>query len=337
MISNTEQEMLDAERVCLDFDLYGTRNIAEQIGTRRIIFTGMGSSLIFPGKQAKNRALKLNIANCVESYFASDLFQYNDFSDTFVFLCSNSGETKEVILLLDHVKSRGAHCVAVTTVADSTLAKRSDHTIVLGCGFETGVAATKSVVEQGLVYDSLVFHLAAQQGRGVDFGLLRKALDETSASIKANANLTINDASLLQALVDADNYYFVGLENGVAEEVTLKSYEITRKLALYYPDTHIVHGVEEAIEGNCAIIFNPDEFERYIPDFEKFSKTTGCQLVSVGAEALLPGLQVAVNKTFANYCLLAAGWGILRQVGNHLQLDIDRPEKASKVGNPYTG
>ena len=80
-LSHTEQEMLETEKVCLNFDFSITADIAKKIGESRIIFTGMGSSLIFPGKHAKNRALKFNISNKVESYFASDLFQYEDFLD----------------------------------------------------------------------------------------------------------------------------------------------------------------------------------------------------------------------------------------------------------------
>ncbi len=125
-LSFTEQEMLESKQIMLNFDFNITQSIAQKIGNSRIIFTGMGSSLIFPGKQAKNRALKFDLANKVGAYFASDLFQYTNFSDTYIFLCSNSGKTKEVILLLDYVKNKGAKCVAVTAVADSILAQRAD-------------------------------------------------------------------------------------------------------------------------------------------------------------------------------------------------------------------
>ena len=334
-LSFTEQEMLETEQVCLNFDFNITKELSEKIGSSRIIFTGMGSSLMFPAKQAKNRALKLNIANKVEAYFASDLFQYTDFSDTFIFLCSNSGTTKEVILLLDYVKSKGAKCIAITTVSDSILAQRCDEKIILSCGFEKGVAATKSIVEQGLVYDSLIHHLANNQGKALDFTVLKEELIKTAAAIKNNANLKLSE-NILDILINSSHYFMVGLDNGVAEEITLKSYEIARKMALFYPDTHIVHGVEEVIEGDCAIIFEPSAFKDYLSDFQKFSKKTNCTLIEMGKETE-HGVCVEVIKTFSNYCLLAGGWGILRNIGNTLNLDMDHPEKASKVGNPFNG
>lgn len=336
-LSFTEQEMLETEQVVSNFDFNLTRDLAEKIGNSRIIFTGMGSSLIFPGKHAINRAMKLGISNRVEAFFASDLFQYEDFSDTYVLLCSNSGKTKEVILLLDYIKSKGAKCVAITAVADSILAQRSDEKIILTCGFEKGVAATKSVVEQALVYDSLIHHLAKIQGKEIDFDLLKNELKKTAFAIKNNINLKIKD-TLLEKLANSKNYFIVGLDNGMAEEITLKSYEISRKMALFYPDTHIVHGVEEAIEEGFAIIFRPSNFKDYISDFEKFSGKTNCQLIGVDNHDLIPGVKIEISDgTFVNYCLLAAGWGILRNVANKLNLDIDHPEKASKVGNPFEG
>ncbi len=336
ILSYTEQEMLEAESVCLNFDFHKTKELAHSIGANRIIFTGMGSSLIFPGKHAKNRALKLNIANKVEAYLASDLFQYHDFSNTFVFLCSNSGKTKEIMLLQDYVISKGAQCIAVTAVGDSILAQRSDNTIVLSCGFERGIAATKSVIEQALVYDSLIYNLAKNQGIQVNFEILKEELNKTAAAIRNNINLTIAE-NILNTLVNSNRYYMVGLDNGVAEEIALKAYEIARKMAVLYPDTQIVHGVEEAIEGNCAIIFQPSTFHDYISDFQKFSAKTQCQLIGIDHRHSLQGVSVEMNETFSNYCLIAAGWGVLRSVANRLHLDMDHPAKASKVGNPFEG
>lgn len=334
--SFTEQEMLESKQVMLNFDFNITKDIAQKIGDSRVIFTGMGSSLIFPGKQAKNRALKLNLSNKVEAFFASDLFQYDDLSDTYIFLCSNSGKTKEVILLLDYAKAKGAKCIAVTAVADSILAQRADEKIILTCGFEKGVAATKSVIEQGLVYDSLIFHLAKIQGKDVDFDKLKNELNAAAGNVKNNINAKL-DEDLLSNLVKGQHYYIVGLNNGVAEEITLKSYEISRKMALFFPDTHIVHGPEEGIDEGCAIIFDPQSLKDYISDFEKFRDKTNTILVGIGDDNLIAGLKVELNETFKNYCLLAGGWGLLRNIGNKLGIDIDHPVKASKVGNPFQG
>ena len=102
----TEKEMLESAEVFRAFELGETKSVAEEIGGKRIIFAGMGSSILFPAKNAKIRAFELNIRNRVEAFFASELLSYNRFPDTYVILLSNSGMTKETILLLDHLKKR---------------------------------------------------------------------------------------------------------------------------------------------------------------------------------------------------------------------------------------
>ena len=51
----TEKEMLESAEVFKAFELGETKSLAEKIGEKRIIFAGMGSSILFPGKNAKSR------------------------------------------------------------------------------------------------------------------------------------------------------------------------------------------------------------------------------------------------------------------------------------------
>ncbi len=332
--SETVKEMLESRGVCEKFDFSLTREIAKEIGEKRVIFTGMGSSLLFPGNNAKNRALKLNIKNRVEAYFSSDLMQYTDFSDTVLFLFSNSGKTKEVVLLLEHAKKHGGICIAVTAVPDSPLGKKADRKILMGCGFEKGIAATKSVIEQGLICDSLIFNLAAAQGRKIDFEKLKEDLKDTGRKIEENIMLGIEPA-VLENLAKETQFYFVGLETGVAAELSLKLCETTGKMAVYYPDTHIFHGLEEALDKGCAVVIHHPHFSEYADKFEKFRQVTGSLLFGIGSGPGIAGLDIGTNENFENYCLLSGGWALVRNLAGALGRDIDHPKKITKVGNPY--
>jgi len=332
----TEKEMLESANVLKKFDFSITKKIAKTIDSKRIIFTGMGSSVLFPAKQAKNRAFEFNIKNRVEAYFASDLLSYNDFSNTYVLLCSNSGMTKETIILQEHIKKKGAKYVAVTAVPDSVLAKKCKNRIIMQCGFEKGVAATKSVVEQGLILDSLIFNLARKQGRRIDFKKMNSSLVNASKCILDNINVNV-PSSMLTALANASSLYFVGRTTGVVDEITLKAHEIARKSAFFYPDTHIVHGIEECIESNPIIFFEPSKFKKFIGDFINFSQRVNCKLFGIDSHKIIDGIKIKSTPYFENYCLLAGGWGLLRNIAKKLNLDIDKPKKALKVGNPYKG
>ncbi len=332
----TEKEMLESADVFKKFDFGITKKLAKEIGTKRVVFTGMGSSVLFPARQAKSRAFELNINNRVEEFFASDLLSYYDFSKTYVFLCSNSGMTKETILLLEHLKKKKTKYVAITAVPDSILAKRCNDKIIMQCGFENGVAATKSVIEQGLILDSLILNLAKNQNKNINFNKIKKYARDASKSILWNINLNVPN-NIVNTLANASSIYFIGRKNGVADEITLKAHEIARKNAFFYPDTHIVHGIEESIESNPIILFEPSKFKNFIDDFKGFSKRINAELFGIDTQKVIEGIKIKSIPYFGNYCLLAAGWGLLRSVAKKQSINIDKPKKAVKVGNPYKG
>ncbi|MEK6869205.1 MAG: SIS domain-containing protein [Nanoarchaeota archaeon] len=333
---DTEKEMLESADVIKNFDFNITSKLAKEIGSKRVVFTGMGSSVLFPARQAKSRAFELNINNRVEEFFASDLLSYNDFSGTYVLLCSNSGMTKETILLLEHIKKRKAKYAAVTAVPDSILAKKCKDRIIMQCGFEKGVAATKSVIEQGLILDSLVLNLAKNQGKKINFGKIKRYASGASKSILWNINANVPN-NMVNDLANASSIYFIGRKTGVADEITLKAHEIARKSAFFYPDTHIVHGIEESIESNPIVLFEPSKFKNFIGDFTGFSKRINGNLYGIDSKRLIGGVKIKSTPYFENYCLLAAGWGLLKNIAKKQNINIDKPRKAVKVGNPYKG
>ena len=241
-LSETEKEMLESAEVLKRFEFSITEKLAKEIGSKRIIFTGMGSSFIFPAAQARHRAFELNINNKVEAYLASELLSVSDFSDSYVVLCSNSVMTKETILLQEHLNKKDARYIAITSVENSILSKRCRNKIIMRCGFEKGIAATKSVIEQGLILDSLIFNLANIQGKRINLQRLKKSLAAAADCILNNITLKIPDR-MLNTLAKAHSLYFIGRATGVGDEIALKSHEILRKSAFFYPDTSMLHGI----------------------------------------------------------------------------------------------
>ncbi len=83
-----------------------------------------------------------------------------------VFGASNSGQTKEVISLFDKLGKAGhGKLFGLTANQNTKLESLANKTFILSCGKEDAVAATKSVTEQALFYESL---LALVQGRSLD-------------------------------------------------------------------------------------------------------------------------------------------------------------------------
>ena len=101
----------------------------------RVIVTGMGASLF----AAMPLAYLLPNCQVIES---SDLlhFRAQTCAGAVVIVVSRSGESVEAVKLLAVLRRLGAVVVGVTNVADSTLARESDHTILVGCGADEMVA-----------------------------------------------------------------------------------------------------------------------------------------------------------------------------------------------------
>jgi glucosamine--fructose-6-phosphate aminotransferase (isomerizing) len=143
-----------------------------------------------------------------------------DLSKFAVFCASNSGRTKEVVLLARKLAAEGNRNRYALTANEKTLLEEAClRTFVLKCGWEQAVAATKSVVEQALFYEAILRNIRA--AAPIDCQSLAKAVGEA---------LTMKiDRQIIDAAAKAPTIYFAGYNDGVAEELTLKTNEITRK------------------------------------------------------------------------------------------------------------
>jgi len=331
-LSHTEKEMFETIDVVRKFDLRKIEGFAKklEIGQKQIILTGMGSSVLFPAKNAKDAAFRIGLKNKVEAAFASDFtkFDASCFDNSVVFLCSNSGKTKEVMLLLEKLDgNKKANLVGITATPDSILHQKARETHVLSCGKEQGVAATKSVIEQALTYEFLLRILNGENISKYGNGLL-----ELSKTMEKILSAKI-DEKIIEKLASSKTIYFVGSENGVAQEVALKIIEATGKMTGFYPNTEIIHGPQEFIsEEDAVVIVNPSELSGFMDDFAK----AGCPVFCIsGNKEKYETITIPLAKGFENYCYLVAGWNLLKHIGHKLGVDMDHPKKVTKVGNEY--
>ena len=61
---------------------------------------------------------------------------------------------------------------------------------------------------------------------------------------------------MTDAIARAGTIYFAGRNDGVAEELTLKTNEITRKKSDYLEGTYAVHGIEEVMNPDDVVILD---------------------------------------------------------------------------------
>ena len=321
------REMLETPSIIRGFDPGCAAQFGKSILSKKGLFlTGEGSSRIFPAKRAIYYSMRKKFSFPLLTEGATQAIEYN-LKDLAVFAASNSGQTKEVIRLVSTLKNQKHNAVFGLTANQKTkLEELSSATHILSCGKEAAVAATKSVIEQGLFYDSLLRVINGEKMQGL----------ETLAE-QANQALSLKiDAGVIEIIRKADVIYFAGRNNGVAEELALKTNEITRKKSDYLEGTFAVHGIEEVMNKNEVLIWI-DPFEDEQEKFhECLVKGVGMDIIAISAKkTIFPTIIIPDGGQYAEYVQLAAGWNVLVETGISLGINLDQPARARKVGNEY--
>jgi len=322
------REMMDTIGVVAGFDAGQTKEIAEEVkAAGRVLLTGEGSSRIFPAKNFIRKSLTCGSPLNISTDGSRQSAQY-DLSDFAVFCASNSGRTKEVVLLAKNLAAQGnSRCYALSANEGTLLEEVCSKGFVLKCGWEQAVAATKSVVEQALFYESMLWHIIGK----TDMSELSALKDKVEQALT-----TAIDPAIIETAAKAGTIYFAGYNDGVAEELTLKTNEITRKKSDFLEGTYAVHGIEEVMDKD-DIVFVVDPIDDEIAKFEEvLIKGVGLKVVAI-SDHDTPFTTICIPQAGAlkQYVCLCAGWNVLVEIGLALGINLDKPERARKVGNEF--
>ena len=158
-------------------------------------------------------------------------------------------------------------------------------------------------------------------------GVKMEGLKECANKTEEALTLKI-DAGITEIIQKASKIYFAGRNNGVAEELALKTNEITRKKSDYLEGTFAVHGIEEVMDKSEVLIW----IEPFSAEEEKFNeclvKGVGMNIIAVSTKkTMFPTIIIPDGGQYAEYVQLAAGWNILVETGISLGIDLDKPER----------
>ena len=324
------QEMMDTIDVVKNFDPTQTKNIAAKIqSVGRLLMTGEGSSRIFPAKNAMRKVMKWGMDLQISTDGSRQSAEYN-LSKFAVFCASNSGRTKEVVLLAKKLATEGNENRYALTANEKTLLEEAcTEAFVLTCGWEQAVAATKSVIEQALFYESILWNILGQDNAAACKALASDIETALTAPIEKD---------IINAAVNAPTIYFAGYNDGVAEELTLKTNEITRNKSDFLEGTYAVHGIEEVMEPK-DIVFVVDPIDAEIEKFQEvLEKGVGLKVIAIAnRQTPFTTIQIPDAGQLTPYVYLSAGWNLLVEIGMALGIDLDKPERARKVGNEFMG
>jgi glucosamine--fructose-6-phosphate aminotransferase (isomerizing) len=256
MTSHLEREISEQPQVLqrlLDEERTTVEQVAASIRERRprfIVLAARGSSdnAARYGQYLFGTANRLPVALATPSLFT--LYeQPPELDGALVLGISQSGQSPDIVSVLEEGRRQGALTVAITNDPHSALADIANHTICLRTGAEQSVAATKTYTASLLAFAMLSTALAQDTPRFQDLEAVPNLVAEVSAStpdiIKAAERYRYAEACVVVSR---------GYNYATAYEIALKLKELTYILAEPYSSADFQHGPLALIERGFPIV-----------------------------------------------------------------------------------
>jgi len=196
----------------------------------RLYLIGSGSSYnaCVLGAYYLNRVAGIEAVPIVAGSF-KEFIGHGDFSQGAYLLVSQSGETKDVVSVLNFLEKKQAKKIfAVVNVLGSSLQLRVKNFLPLLSNIEISVPATKTFTNQMIIFLYLSIKLGQIRGKKND--ALEQELEKLPSLIKETLSLTSNKCrKMAKLLSDKDYLYYLGygISHGACLEAALKMKEIT--------------------------------------------------------------------------------------------------------------
>ncbi|GAB4407366.1 MAG: glutamine--fructose-6-phosphate transaminase (isomerizing) [Anaerolineales bacterium] len=168
--------------------------------------------------------------------------------DVAVFV-SQSGETKDILNAVKVMRRQGGRVLGVLNVLGSSLMHHSDVYLPLACGYEISVPATKTFVNQSVLFLYLAYRLAGRDTKPLHAlpDLLARTLDETEPYARSVAAYLHHWSAM--------NYLGYGITHAIALEAALKLKEITYTHCEGMFSSEFKHGPLSAVHDGYPVLF----------------------------------------------------------------------------------
>ena len=251
--------------------------------SQRVYITGSGTSYhsalvakyLFP----KIAGMSVEPIMSSEMKFFDDCF---DEKSTLVAI-SQSGESADVLNAVEFAKGKKSKVLSIVNTTTSSLVKTSDSFIGLNCGYEVGVAATKSFTSQLTILYRLLEKFDPAQNISSRLHLAVNAISE----------ILENKSSVLEIskrLAGIGNLYILGrgVHYPIAKESALKIKELSYIHAEGVATGELKHGPLALMdESTYVIVINPkDNPTTYADNISNASeiKSRGAKIIGVSNE-----------------------------------------------------
>jgi len=225
---------------------------------------------------AEIRGRKINVVP------ASEMPSFERFINekTAIIAVSQSGETADVLEILERGKKKGAKILALTNVESSSIARMADVHLPINAGPEKAVASTKAATAQM----ALLFLLAHADINSINIG--RHILRSTAASINDMLNPRYEERIRIvaESIVKKENLFIIGRGAlfPMALEAAIKIQEVSYIHAQGFAAGELKHGPIALIEEGTPCLVLGDDQETISNATEL--KARGAMIIGVSAE-----------------------------------------------------
>jgi glutamine---fructose-6-phosphate transaminase (isomerizing) len=299
---------------------------------RRVRLVACGSS--FYAAQVTARVLASIGGIPTRVVIASECMTEVDETDTLTVAFSQSGETADVLTAMD---TWPRPWLAVTNNPQSTLARRADGVLGLGCGPELGVAATKSFTAQVVTGSALAIAICAAHDR-----INRSELAHLQAQLAAipdrlaatEEQVAPIAATIARELADQPGWIFVSRGAGMpyASEGGLKLKELAYRWVEALPAGELKHGPIALVQdGTPVVVVQAQPAARLAVNVAEVA-ARGARIITVGGgeDATLPVVAADEEPPWGPLEAVIALQHLARGVTRHLGHDVDRPRNLAK-------
>lgn len=297
-------------------------------------------------------------AGCVGGYLFEDMariptqveiaseFRYRNpiiLPGTLVIAISQSGETADTLAAVRELKAKGAPIIALCNVAESSLAREANQSLLLRAGLEVGVCSTKAFTNQVVVLALFALMMARMRNLGRAEGkIFLHALMKMPEQVEQVLNQAEEIRNVAHRFAGFDNFFFLGRRYmyPAALEGALKLKEISYINANGYPAGEMKHGPIALISEDCptvALCANIATLEKMHSNLMEVKSRNGL-VVAVVEEGVslfddIADAILRVPKTVDELSVIPAtvvtqlfAYFIAKKRG----LDIDRPRNLAK-------
>ena len=180
------------------------------------------------------------------------------FENELIIFISQSGETRDTIACLEEVKKKKIKTFSIVNVADSSIARLSDETLLTQAGPEIGVASTKAFTAQLFTLLVLAIKLAITKNK-LSQKEEKNLIDEI-IEIPSLMSRTLENESEIRSIASeiytAKDILYLGRgqSHAIALEGALKLKEISYIHAEGYAAGELKHGPIALVDENVPII-----------------------------------------------------------------------------------